>query len=76
MSPIFDYFFGQYAEYDTFDIVLEIVAVIFGLLSVWFSKQNKYINFRLLTFKVGFNWRYVNKCILFYNEYIWLVHMD
>ena len=40
MSPIFDYFFGQYTEYDTLDIVLEIVAVIFGLLSVWFSKQN------------------------------------
>jgi len=41
MSPIFDYFFGQYADYDTLDIILEIVAVIFGLLSVWFSKQNK-----------------------------------
>ncbi|TLP82601.1 nicotinamide riboside transporter PnuC [Maribacter sp. ACAM166] len=40
MSPIFDYFFGQYAEYETLDIVLEVVAVIFGLLSVWFSKQN------------------------------------
>ncbi len=40
MSPIFDYFFGQYTEYDTLDIILEIVAVIFGLLSVWFSKQN------------------------------------
>ncbi|MDF4220537.1 nicotinamide riboside transporter PnuC [Maribacter sp. M208] len=41
MSPIFDYLFGQYADYDTLDIVLEIVAVVFGLLSVWFSKQNK-----------------------------------
>tara|TARA_R110000868_G_scaffold167713_1_gene402139 strand:- start:2644 stop:3276 length:633 start_codon:yes stop_codon:yes gene_type:complete len=41
MSPIFDYFFGQYAEYDVLDIALEIIAVIFGLLSVWFSKQNK-----------------------------------
>ena len=41
MSPIFDYLFGQYAGYDTLDIILEIVAVIFGLLSVWFSKQNK-----------------------------------
>lgn len=40
MSPIFDYFFGQYAGYDTLDIVLEVIAVIFGLLSVWFSKQN------------------------------------
>ena len=41
MSPIFDYFFGQYAEYNVLDIALEIIAVIFGLLSVWFSKQNK-----------------------------------
>ena len=40
MNPIFDYFFGQYTDYDTLDITLEIVAVIFGLLSVWFSKQN------------------------------------
>ncbi|MDO1512572.1 nicotinamide riboside transporter PnuC [Maribacter confluentis] len=40
MSPIFDYFFGQYSTYDTIDIILEITAVIFGLLSVWFSKQN------------------------------------
>jgi len=41
MSHIFDYLFGQYSDYDTLDIILEIVAVIFGLLSVWFSKQNK-----------------------------------
>jgi len=40
MSPIFDFFFGQYGDYDTLDIILEIVAVVFGLLSVWFSKQN------------------------------------
>lgn len=41
MSPIFDYLFGQYSDYETVDIVLEIVAVIFGFLSVWFSKENK-----------------------------------
>ena len=41
MNPIFDFFFGQYAEYETKDIVLEIIAVIFGFLSVWYSKQNK-----------------------------------
>ena len=40
MNPIFDFFFGQYSGYETFDIVLEIVAVFFGFLSVWFSKQN------------------------------------
>jgi nicotinamide mononucleotide transporter len=41
MSHIFEFFFGQYYDYDTTDIVLEIIAVIFGFLSVWFSKQNK-----------------------------------
>ncbi|QXP50731.1 nicotinamide riboside transporter PnuC [Cellulophaga sp. HaHa_2_1] len=40
MSPIFNFFFEQYAQYETHHIVLEIVAVIFGLLSVVFSKQN------------------------------------
>lgn len=40
MNPIFEFFFGQYATYDTLDIVLELVAVLFGFLSVWFSKQN------------------------------------
>lgn len=41
MSPIFDFLFGQYSDYSFTDIVLEITAVIFGFLSVWFSKQNK-----------------------------------
>lgn len=40
MNPIFEFFFGQYGEYETLDIALEIVAVLFGLSSVWFSKQN------------------------------------
>lgn len=40
MNPIFDFFFDQYTTYNTIDIVLEIVAVFFGFLSVWFSKQN------------------------------------
>jgi nicotinamide mononucleotide transporter len=41
MNHIFDFFFGQYADYSTTDITLEITAVIFGFLFVWFSKQNK-----------------------------------
>lgn len=40
MNLIFEFFFGQYATYNPTDIVLEIVAVILGFLSVWFSKQN------------------------------------
>ncbi|REH46332.1 nicotinamide mononucleotide transporter [Tenacibaculum gallaicum] len=41
MSQLFDFLFGQYAEYNPIDVWLEIVAVIFGFLSVWYSKQNK-----------------------------------
>lgn len=39
MQPIFDFFFQQYKDYPTLFIILEIVAVIFGFLSVWYSKQ-------------------------------------
>jgi len=41
MNQFIDYLFEQYNEYQTIDIVLEITAVIFGFLSVWYSKQNK-----------------------------------
>lgn len=41
MNPIFDFLFGQYAESSTIDVSLEIIAVVFGFLSVWYSKQNK-----------------------------------
>jgi nicotinamide mononucleotide transporter len=40
MQPIFDFFFAQYSEYPTLFIILEIIAVVFGFLSVWYSKQN------------------------------------
>lgn len=45
MQQIIDYLFEQYQDYHALDIVLEIVAVIFGFLSVWFSKQNKVLVF-------------------------------
>ena len=41
MSEILNFLFEQYKTYSTLDITLEIIAVIFGFLSVWFSKQNK-----------------------------------
>ncbi len=41
MSQLFDFLFGQYAHYNPIDVWLEIIAVIFGFLSVWYSKQNK-----------------------------------
>ena len=45
MIQIIEYLFGQYNDYETTDIVLEVVAVIFGFLSVWYSKQNKVLVF-------------------------------
>ncbi|MFD1293308.1 nicotinamide riboside transporter PnuC [Lutibacter holmesii] len=41
MNDIIQTLFGQYSAYETIDIVLEITAVIFGFLSVWYSKKNK-----------------------------------
>jgi nicotinamide mononucleotide transporter len=40
MSPIFEFFFGQYSGYATIDIVLELIGILFGLLSVWYAKKN------------------------------------
>ncbi|WP_452227402.1 nicotinamide riboside transporter PnuC [Lacinutrix cladophorae] len=57
MNHIFDFLFGQYADYQTLDIVLEIVAVVFGFLSVWFSRKNN-----ILVFPTGM----VSTCIFVY----------
>ncbi len=40
-----EYFFSQYDTYTTFNIVLEITAVIFGLLSVWYAKKDNILVF-------------------------------
>lgn len=45
MNEFFNFLFGQYTDYETLDIALEIIAVIFGFLSVWYSKQNKILVF-------------------------------
>ena len=40
MIDFFIELFNQYSKYDAIDIYLEIVAVIFGFLSVLYSKNN------------------------------------
>ena len=42
---MFDYLFSQYSDYPTHEILLEITAVIFGLLSVWYAKKNNILVF-------------------------------
>ena len=67
MSEIFNFLFNQYSTYDIFDIVLEIIAVIFGLLSVWFSKQNN-----VLVFPTGM----ISTSIFVYLLYKWVLLGD
>ena len=40
MNPIFDFLIEPYNQYPTKDIVLEVIAILLGLLSVWFAKKN------------------------------------
>ena len=37
---MFEFLFSQYKEYETIDVVLEIIAVLFDLVSVLFAKKN------------------------------------
>jgi|SRR6478672_5926171 len=37
---MFEFLFDQYKTYPTYEIVLEITAVVFGLLSVWCAKKD------------------------------------
>lgn len=45
MQEIIDFLFGQYAEYETIDIVLELLAAVFTIASVWYSKKNNVLVF-------------------------------
>ena len=45
MSLIFDWIFSQYADTPTYLLVLEMVAVFFGFLSVWYAKKENILVF-------------------------------
>lgn len=45
MMNFLDQLFFQYSQYSNIDISLEIIAVFFGFLSVWFSKNNNILVF-------------------------------
>lgn len=45
MYQLFDSLFDQYSQYETHDIFLEMFAVLFGLISVWYSKRNNILVF-------------------------------
>lgn len=45
MSHIFDFLFGQYTGYSTLDITLELLAAVFTIASVVYSKKNNVLVF-------------------------------
>lgn len=40
-----EFLFSQYKDYPPYEIVLEVTAILFGLLSVWFAKKNNVLAF-------------------------------
>lgn len=59
---MFEYLFAQYKTYPTYEIILEITAVIFGLLSVWYAKKDN-----ILVFPTGL----INTSIYVFLLYKW-----
>ena len=45
ISQIFDFLFSQYAGYDTLDIVFELLAALFTVVSVVYAKKNNVLVF-------------------------------
>ena len=41
MNQVFDFLFSQYSGYSTLNITLEIIAIIFSIISVFYSLKNK-----------------------------------
>lgn len=47
MNPIFEFFLEPYRDAETIDIILEIIAVIFGVLGVWCGKKESVLVYPL-----------------------------
>jgi len=67
MMDFLDQLFYQYSQYSNTDISLEIIAVFFGFLSVWFSKNNN-----ILVFPTGM----INTSIFVYLLLKWSLLVD
>ena len=67
MYQLFNSLFEQYSQYEIYDVVLEMFAVLFGLLSVWFSKNNN-----ILVYPTGM----ISTAIFVYLLYKWFLLGD
>lgn len=90
MQPIFDFFFQQYQDYPSIYIFLEIIAVIFGFLSVWYSKQENILVYptgiisTLIFVYLLWQWELLGDmminfyyaCMSIYGWYVWTRKVD
>jgi len=67
MNQIFDFFLEPYRTASTFHITIEIIAVIFGIASVWFAKKEN-----ILVFPTGI----INTVIFIYLCYAFTLYGD
>ncbi len=77
INQVFNFLFGQYVEYQTSEIVLEAVAVVFGLLSVWYAKKDNILVYptgiisTLIFVYLLFNWGLLGDMLI--NAYYFLM---
>jgi nicotinamide mononucleotide transporter len=64
MNPIFEFFLEAYKETPTNQIVLEAVAFVFGILSVWYAKKEN-----ILVYPTGIICTVVTVYLLYINQY-------
>ena len=65
MSQIFDFFLQAYDDTPTNQIVFEAIAFIFGILSVWYAK-----NENILVYPTGIVCTVITVYLLYINEYL------
>lgn len=64
MNHIFDFFLNAYREAPTFQIVLEILAFVFGILSVWYAKKEN-----ILVYPTGIICTVITVYLLYVSQY-------
>ena len=65
MNPIFDFFLEAYQNTPTFQIVLEAVAFVFGIASVWYAKSEN-----ILVYPTGIICTVITVYLLYVNQYL------
>lgn len=65
MNHIFDFFLDAYKQTPSFHIVLEAIAFVFGIASVWFAKQEN-----ILVYPTGIICTVITVYLLFINDYL------